>query len=288
MRVLALIRDGGLLAAGAEDGSLHLWDPATGSEVARLGGGSALLPISAPGGGGLWSLAFHPQGDRLASGSAGGRLTLWDLSTGPAAAVPLSVRDSGGGRLLTLAYHPDGSRLASGSEDGSVRLWDLSAGAREARLVARLPGHPATRLGSDLGKVLSVAFSPDGTRLAAGTAQAGVRLWDLRPLRLLNKGPSSAPRAALLAEALPRLWRLRLEGLERTPTVWTRLTLREGFYTEQEIELEVGPAAATDPTLLPTRRRFDIRPLLDPPAAGQDKLDQVLRWLAEQEPHLGL
>jgi hypothetical protein len=187
-----------------------------------------------------------------------------------------------------VTFDPQGGWLAGASADGSVRLWDLSAGAREARLVARLPGHTANWLGSDLGKVLSVAFSPDGAGLAAGTAQAGVRLWDLRPLRLLNRGPSSAPRAALLAEALPRLWRLHLAGLELTPTVWTRLTPREGFYTEQEIELDVGPAAATDPTSPPARRRFDIRPLLDPPAAGQDKLDQVLRWLAEQEPHLGV
>ena len=33
-------------------------------------------------------------------------------------------------------------------------------------------------------------------------------------------------------------------------------------------------------------RIFDLRPLLDPPPPGKDKLDQFLDWLAEQEPRL--
>ena len=91
----------------------------------------------------------------------------------------------------------------------------------------------------------------------------------------------------MIEETLQRLWRLRFDGGDFVPEAWPRLEPREGAYTDQALELDVRPAAAADPTSPPARRRFDLRPLLDPPAAGQDRLDQVLQWLAEQEARLG-
>jgi hypothetical protein len=45
-------------------------------------------------------------------------------------------------------------------------------------------------------------------------------------------------------------------------------------------------APDADPSAEPIMVEFDIRPLLDPPPPGRDKLDQLLDWLAEQEPRL--
>jgi hypothetical protein len=90
-------------------------------------------------------------------------------------------------------------------------------------------------------------------------------------------------RAALISETLQRLWGLRVDGLEIVPETWNWLLPREGYYVDQEIRIDVRPAEATaNPDNKPVMRTFNIRPLLNPPPTGEDKLDQLLHWLEEQ------
>jgi WD40 repeat protein len=78
------------------------------------------------------------------------------------------------GNSYGLAISPDGSCFASADGDGTVTLYDV----RARRLSASWVG-----FSSLLG---SVAFAPDGTRLAASLGQSSaVRLWDLRTQREL-------------------------------------------------------------------------------------------------------
>ena len=55
-----------------------------------------------------------------------------------------------------------------GSKDGTARIWTASTGKEHLRLV----GHT--------GLLTAVAFSPNGTLLATGSADSTVRFWDLR------------------------------------------------------------------------------------------------------------
>ena len=106
------------------------------------------------------SIAYLPDG-RLASGSFGGMVRIWDTRTGHESMPPFVGQD---GAVLSLAVAPTGMNLASGNQNGSVCIWNLES-----------PWEPPRRLLGHSGLVFLVAFSPDG--LLASVAEDGLRLW---------------------------------------------------------------------------------------------------------------
>jgi WD40 repeat protein/serine/threonine protein kinase len=111
--------------------------------------------------GGGNSVAFSPDGERLSNGEK-----VWDAQTGREL---LSFKGAGDG----VAYSPDGTRLATGSEDNMVKVWDAQTGKE----LLTLKGHN--------GHVYTVVFSPDGKRLASGSADNTVKVWDAQTGREL-------------------------------------------------------------------------------------------------------
>ena len=122
--------------------------------------------LSGPGG--VWanSVAWSPDGTRLASGHADAMIRVWTAQPGETPVVFQGHVYEGFGGVLSVAWSPDSRKLVSGGEDGTVRLWDADMGTT----LAVLQEHS--------GLVNSVAWSPDGTRLASGGADGTVRLWD--------------------------------------------------------------------------------------------------------------
>jgi WD40 repeat protein len=158
---LAFARDGKMLASGGVETAVRLWDAATGERRAVLR--QHTRPVQA--------LAFSPDGRTLASGDWDGFVVLWDVATGSARAT---LATAGGpiptGRFFeevaALRFAPDG-RILAVANGPVVQLWDAATGTR----VASLAGHR--------GKVMCLAFSPDGKRLASGSHDRDVRLWDV-------------------------------------------------------------------------------------------------------------
>ncbi len=114
----------------------------------------------------VYSVAFSPDGKRLASASGDETVKVWDAGTGQ---ETLTLKGHGG-RVRSVVFSPDGQRLASASEDATVKVWD--AGTGQETLTLR--GHTSS--------VLSVAFSPDGRWLASASKDATVKVWDACPL----------------------------------------------------------------------------------------------------------
>jgi WD40 repeat protein len=115
--------------------------------------------------GGVRSVAFSPDGTRLASTSDDRTVRVWEVATGREA---LTLKGHTG-QVLSVAFSPDGSRLASAGQDGMVRVWEAATG-REA---LTLKGHAG-----QVHQVQSVAFSPDGKRLASASDHGTVQVWD--------------------------------------------------------------------------------------------------------------
>src|SRR5205085_1215456 len=79
---------------------------------------------------GVHSVAWSPDGRRLASGSNDNTVRVWDGETGSL----LRTLEGHQGGVLSVAWSPDGRRLASGSSDRTVRVWDEETGEMQMEM----------------------------------------------------------------------------------------------------------------------------------------------------------
>ncbi|MBV9690917.1 MAG: NACHT domain-containing protein [Ktedonobacteraceae bacterium] len=120
--------------------------------------------------GGIFSIAFSPNGELVAAGTATGAIRVWRANDG----VPLLTCRNHTAWVYSVAFSPDGKRLASRGDNYDVQLWDVRT------------GQPLNTLLGHTNPVCSVTFSPDGTILASGSEDKSIRLWDASTGQPLN------------------------------------------------------------------------------------------------------
>jgi RNA polymerase sigma factor (sigma-70 family) len=165
---VAFTPNGRTLASTGPDARIRFWDLATGEPASNL------PTITEPGpwrGSIAESLAYSPDGTLLAIGRYGGLVQLWDLVAGR----ERFRSEAHKGRLHAIAFAPDGRTFVTASDEKLlIRIWDVATG----RLQRMLPFSEEENYGA------SLAFSPDGKRLALGTTlqrpgEAVICAWNL-------------------------------------------------------------------------------------------------------------
>jgi WD40 repeat protein len=155
---LAFSSDGKQVLSAGADGSVKLWDIASGRLIRTLGSPSSDRAAS---------VAFLPDGERALAGYEKSGVKLWDLRNGNVIHVYQA------GEVTSVAVAPrDGALVLSGGGNGTARLWNLKNG-HLIRVFKVTTGPSISPFGST-----SVAFSPDETLVLTGGGDGSLRLWD--------------------------------------------------------------------------------------------------------------
>ncbi len=155
---LAFSPDGRVLVTGSWDGTVRIWDVATGRPLRAMRHGPS--PTTS-----VWSttVVLSPNGQVIASAGQESVVRLWDARTGRQIhALKEPFVD-----VHVVAFSPDGRTLAGGA-DGAAVLWDLQTGKPQRVMPERDRD------------VVSVAFSPDSRTLAGAVwGNPSVKLWEV-------------------------------------------------------------------------------------------------------------
>lgn len=207
--------DGSTLATGGCDAKIRLWDARTGQELRAL---EEHLPAPEGerrwdfSDGNIGSLAYSPDGSRIAAVFDAAKkantsvVHLWDITTGE------EIREFYRGRGRSwyqggdrIAFSPDGSLIASGC-GLTLQVWNVESGEtvlglpapsasdmifssggqrlafctpRALRLVEMESGKDVWGDKGHYDRVATLTFSPDGKKLATGSPDQTIRVWDL-------------------------------------------------------------------------------------------------------------
>ena len=166
---------GTVLATTSHDKTVRLWDHGTGKLTRTFSEHGAAVLVA----------AFAPDGRMIASAAADGKVLVWDPLTGKL----LHTLTNDTGNVTALAWKPGTVPvLLSNGKTLGAQIWNV----RAARATANLKG---------TGDMVSLAWSPDGSRAAGGQGDGDLQIWNEATGKQLHtlKEPGSPPDVTGLA-----------------------------------------------------------------------------------------
>jgi WD40 repeat protein/transcriptional regulator with XRE-family HTH domain len=112
----------------------------------------------------VWSVAYSPDGKRIATTDWNNSAKLWDAKSGQLLMTLTGHSESVNG----VAFSPDGKLVATASDDETAKIWNVETGDE----LLTLSGHDRP--------VHDVSFSPDGHHLASASDDGTAKVWDLK------------------------------------------------------------------------------------------------------------
>ena len=149
---MAFHPDGDTAITGSEDGTIRVWDAATGN----------LLTKAKRRGSGIEDVAFSPDGKSVLTGGVDQYAQLWDAATWEPVGQPM-LHD---GPLKCVAFSPEGRIVLTGCQDGTARFWHVASGQRIGPVL-----HHGARINA-------VAWGPDGGVALTGSDDCDAKLWE--------------------------------------------------------------------------------------------------------------
>lgn len=272
----------GLMAIGLDDGRVE-------TVLGDVKGHTSIKHVKS-----VWSVAFSPDGTNLVSGSADGTVQLWNVSTGQARKLPMSLNSES---IYSVAFSPDGKTIAAGTKEG-LRLWETKSGSDAPFTLPTVlsrtynsPSEPTFTLPTVLFKILdspsdyyyyndgfykvpailSLTFRDNDT-LITGNADASLRLWNRKNLteELVLKGhftgvssvafsPDGKTVVTGSADATAKLWDIS----QKSQTIWPNKQDPEvfpiAFFPKAEDKRLVGRRADGSIVLWDTDSRRELQ-----------------------------
>ena len=159
-----------MLVSGSDDGYIGIWDP-------RQKRAADFIETEFP----ITSIAVAEAGNEIYSGGIDNDIKVWDMRKKAVAYSMAGHTDT----VTSLQVSPDTQALLSNSHDGTVRTWDIRPFAPTDRHIKTYDGAPA---GLERN-LIRASWDSKGEKIAAGSGDRSVVIWEARSGKLLYKLP---------------------------------------------------------------------------------------------------
>ncbi|KAJ4366360.1 hypothetical protein N0V83_007996 [Neocucurbitaria cava] len=159
-----------ILVSGSDDGYIGIWDTRTKDAV-------AFIPTDFP----ITAICLAEAGNELFTGGIDNDIKAWDMRKQAVTYTLLGHTDT----VTSLQISPDNQTLLSNAHDSTVRTWDVRPFAPADRRIRTYDGAPT----GQERNLLKASWDSKGEKIAAGSGDQSVAIWDVQTGKLLNKLP---------------------------------------------------------------------------------------------------